>query len=222
MPSESRQKTRKRQPGTQRPLEPPQIARVSNGRLALSGTLLFLGFGLWLLTGNDAPPLRWIIVVATMAIAAVPAINAKLAGQMERVRELSPAVRWKLALLMGAVASGYLVATAFNQNRDLFPKMQDECSYVLGARMLSQGRLWMPAHALPDFFEIVEGHRLVEVGRQDGMDRRVVERGIADDMDAAQDELLRCPQFPLGRGTGRRRRRPGRNRGRRRKRFDLG
>jgi 4-amino-4-deoxy-L-arabinose transferase-like glycosyltransferase len=51
------------------------------------------------------------------------------------------------------VAAIYLAATAFDQGRDLFPKMQDECSYVLGARILSQGRLWMPMHALADFFE---------------------------------------------------------------------
>jgi hypothetical protein len=114
---------------------------------------LLLGLGLWLLTGNDMPWLRWILVTAAAGVAVVPSVSQPLDRLLEKLRNLSPASRWKLSLALGAIAAIYLTATAFNQGRDLFPKMEDECSYVLGARMLSQGRLWMPMHALPDFFE---------------------------------------------------------------------
>ena len=43
--------------------------------------------------------------------------------------------------------------TAFLQDRDLFPKTHDDCSYVIGMQMLARGRLWMPALPLPDFFD---------------------------------------------------------------------
>jgi hypothetical protein len=132
---------------------PPLSSGDRPMRLISIAILVLLGVGLWLLSGNDVPLLRWNIVLAVTAITIVPGINRKLATGMERLRVLSPAARWKLALGAGVAASIYLAATAFDQARDLFPKMEDECSYVLGAQMLAHGRLWLPAHALPDFFE---------------------------------------------------------------------
>lgn len=158
MAAQSRGKTRKPQGRTSRTLayeSRPTSARlpISSRRLIGIISLLLVGAGIWLLTGNDIPLLRCNIVLASAAMTIVPGINRKMTAALERIRDLSPSARWKLALGLGLVASIYLAATAFNQNRDLFPKMEDECSYVLGARMLSHGRLWMPAHALPDFFE---------------------------------------------------------------------
>ena len=51
------------------------------------------------------------------------------------------------------VAGVFLFWTAWWQGRDFFPKTHDEQSYLLQMRMLAQGRLWMPAHELADFFE---------------------------------------------------------------------
>jgi 4-amino-4-deoxy-L-arabinose transferase-like glycosyltransferase len=157
MASQSRQKTRKPRGGTGKlqyaTPQPPVGPRVSTSRLVWTLVLLNIGAGLWWLSGNDIPLLRCNIVLATVAITIVPGFSGKLTSALERMRQLSPPARWKLALGLGAIASIYLAATAFIQGRDLFPKMEDECSYVLGAQMLAHGRLWMQAHPLQDFFE---------------------------------------------------------------------
>ena len=43
--------------------------------------------------------------------------------------------------------------TALNQDRDFFAKTHDECAYLIQTQMLARGKLWMPAHPLPDFFD---------------------------------------------------------------------
>jgi 4-amino-4-deoxy-L-arabinose transferase-like glycosyltransferase len=58
-----------------------------------------------------------------------------------------------MTTLVGALATAYLGFTALHQHRELFPKIHDEGMYLLQARMLAHGRLWMPAHPLADFFE---------------------------------------------------------------------
>ena len=117
--------------------------------------LLLVGIALWLLSGNDMPPLRWIIVLAASALPLLPSVNRTFEKWLDKLREPSAAVRWKIAWGLGAVAAGYLAADALFQNRDLFPKMHDECSYALGAQMLAHGHLWMPMHPLADFFETI-------------------------------------------------------------------
>jgi hypothetical protein len=154
---EKRQKTRNSRNPLRAPhhatSQPPAALPASKPDVIWVGVLLLLGAAIWLLSGNDAPLLRWIIVLAMAAITVVPGVNRKLVSVFERIRDISPRSRWRLSLILGVAASGYLIATAFNQGRDLFPKMEDECSYVLGAQMLAHGRLWMPSPALPEFFE---------------------------------------------------------------------
>ena len=115
--------------------------------------LLVIGLALWLITGNDMPLLRWIVVLAAVALSLMPMINRRLGTWIGRLAHVSPSRMRILGVVAGTVAAIYLCATAFIQDRDLFPKMQDECSYVLGARMLAGGHLWMPMHPLADFFD---------------------------------------------------------------------
>jgi hypothetical protein len=58
-----------------------------------------------------------------------------------------------MTILVGLLATAYLAFTALHQHRELFAKIHDEGMYLLQARMLAHGRLWMPAHPLADFFE---------------------------------------------------------------------
>ena len=69
------------------------------------------------------------------------------------LRRLSSGRRRLLTLGVWAGSSLYLAGTAYFHARDLFPRVHDEQSYMLGARMLARGRLWMPQHPLADFFD---------------------------------------------------------------------
>jgi hypothetical protein len=56
-----------------------------------------------------------------------------------------------IGVFVGSIA--YLGLVAWMQHRDLRPAVADEYGYLISARMLSHGRLWMPEHPLGDFFE---------------------------------------------------------------------
>src|SRR3954467_10029879 len=126
-------------------------------------TLVLLGAGLLLwgwveyraakLHGHGLGPGRWALLALTAVLSLLPGIPQRMTRVLDRVRNPSPrALDWAtIAISLGATA--YFVFTAFNQDRDLFPKTHDEGSYVIGLRMLARGRLWMPQHPLADFFD---------------------------------------------------------------------
>ncbi|HXE53453.1 MAG TPA: hypothetical protein VN541_10575, partial [Tepidisphaeraceae bacterium] len=106
------------------------------------------------------PGLSWRTQFLILGIAALVGLGGMLAGKNERIPRLVAAVRYPslrarcwTAAGVWAVAVVYLTLTAFAQHRDLFPRIHDELSYTIQARMLSHGRLWMPRHELADFFE---------------------------------------------------------------------
>lgn len=83
----------------------------------------------------------------------LPPVARLIHSALERIRHPSSRA-WGLAtVLVGILSTGYFIATAFLQGRDLFPKTHDECSYFLQVQMLAHGRLWMPPHPLADFFD---------------------------------------------------------------------
>lgn len=114
-----------------------------------------VGLGVWLLigSGRGIGTARWILI----GLAAVGGLLPPVAGAIERalriLRHPSAAARTRVTLLVGLLCAVYFAATAMNQGRDLFPKTHDDCSYVIGMRMLAHGRLWMPAPPLPEFFD---------------------------------------------------------------------
>jgi Dolichyl-phosphate-mannose-protein mannosyltransferase len=62
--------------------------------------------------------------------------------------------RWKWSSVAAAVAAvAYLLATAWQQHRQLTPLLHDEFSYLIQAHQLAHGRLWMPSHPLAAFFD---------------------------------------------------------------------
>jgi len=92
-----------------------------------------------------------LLVVAMIAV--VPATNRVVSRMLDVVRQPSPRAQAVAALLLWVGGFVYLFGTAHQQHRALFPRLHDECSYALQARMLAEGRLWLPQHELADFFE---------------------------------------------------------------------
>ena len=123
--------------------------------------LLGVGAALWAwaeyraahLHGHGLGPVRWLLIVAAVALAFVPAVRRAVLAVVARVRAPSPRSLERAAVGVALAATCYFVFTAFLQDRDLFPKTHDEGSYVIGLRMLARGRLWMPQHPLADFFD---------------------------------------------------------------------
>ena len=128
---------------------PPPSRRF---RVAVAAAGL-VGLLLWVLAGNDLSPARWAVVLAAFGLSLVPPVTRAAAAVLDRLRNPSARAAEWTALLVGVIATAYLILTAFVQERPLAPRMFDESSYAIGAQLMARGRLWMPAHPLADFFD---------------------------------------------------------------------
>ena len=126
--------------------------------------LLAAGVGAWVwverqATGELEQPglgiVRWIILLAAVAVSLLPPVSRGIAAGLDRIRNPSPRAAERAALAIGVLSAGYFLFTAIQQGRDLFPKTHDEGSYAIQMQMLARGRLWMPQHPLADFFDTV-------------------------------------------------------------------
>ncbi len=88
-----------------------------------------------------------------IALALIPALRRQALPILNTLRHPSIRTRRWLTLAVAGLSIVYLLLTALHQHRDLFPKWHDEFMYLLQARFLAHGRLWMPGHPLHDFFE---------------------------------------------------------------------
>lgn len=138
-------------PATNLPLAPPdsRAQQISSIALGLLGIAAWIAIG----TGRGIGIERWVLIAAAAACAAIPAVSRSIGAALRRISAPSNWSASRAAIIIAIVAAGYFVLTAFNQDRDLFPKTHDDCSYVIGMQMLARGRLWMPGLALPDFFD---------------------------------------------------------------------
>jgi 4-amino-4-deoxy-L-arabinose transferase-like glycosyltransferase len=93
----------------------------------------------------------WLMLLAVACL--LPGVAEAVSRALERVRCPSDNARRWITLAIVLAAGAYLGFTARQQHRELFPKIHDEGMYVLQARMLAEGHLWLPAHPLADFFE---------------------------------------------------------------------
>lgn len=94
-----------------------------------------------------------VLLGAAALIGVASLVSGRLPGFLAPLRDPSARNRAWIAAAIWAVAFVYLIATARQQHRDLFPRIHDECSYTIQAKMLAEGRLWLPQHELADFFE---------------------------------------------------------------------
>jgi len=137
--------------------EPPSVA-VERSSPAIALCLLALGGLLWLGIGmgRGIGAERWILIAVAAVVAALLAIKKPSDTQIgfwKRVANPTPRMLDWQTIIIAILATAYLILTAFNQNRDLFPKSHDECSYAIGMQIMAHGRLAMPAIPIPDFFE---------------------------------------------------------------------
>lgn len=102
-------------------------------------------------------PLSGLEQLLLLGLAAVVAVislrNGHFLRWMAPLSNPSARNRAWIAAAIWAAAFVYLIFTARQQHRDLFPRIHDECSYTIQAKMLAVGRLWLPQHELADFFE---------------------------------------------------------------------
>lgn len=123
--------------------------------------LLFLAAGVqfWIGIGRaELGERRQLLAAATAVILAIAAMV--LRPLREKISELSigiahPSRLGKIitTLAIMLLSCGYLYASARFQHRDFSPILHDEYAYLLQAKMLAGGHLWLPKHELSDFFE---------------------------------------------------------------------
>lgn len=94
-----------------------------------------------------------VLLVLLGGLSLLPAVHRPVTRWLDRLREPGPTRRMLVAVGISIVAIVYLIGTAVAHDRTLVPKSHDENSYVIQARILATGRLWMPLHPLADFFE---------------------------------------------------------------------
>jgi hypothetical protein len=137
-------------------------------RTTLKGLAAFLliGAGIWLwhlvfgeinsaLFSFGSLGWRWLIVYLLICISAgaIPPIAAPLDRIIGRLRRTGPLVRGICSFAAVGGSIGYLLLTALTEHRQLYPYIHDEFSYLIQAHQLASGHLWMPAHALGQFFD---------------------------------------------------------------------
>ncbi|MDQ3440053.1 MAG: glycosyltransferase family 39 protein [Planctomycetota bacterium] len=129
-------------------------------RKILTVALLVVGVQLALMMDPTLRLVQASVVAGALLLACVPWVNRHVLRLIQRVRRVSPRTRAVTTLAVFVVSFGYLVFTALHQKRDLFPKYHDNQSYAIQARIIAAGRLWLPAHEHPDFFDTF--HVIVE------------------------------------------------------------
>lgn len=120
-------------------------------------TCLLLAGGLvmwWWTRGLETHHLARLIGGLLIAgVGLVPVLGAGFAGTLDRFNRAA-ARRVSIVTAMLALCAGIsLYFIAVLRGRALFPLLHDEFMYLLQARMLAGGRLWLPQHPLADFFE---------------------------------------------------------------------
>lgn len=113
------------------------------------GALIWIAIG----QGRGIGALRWGIIAAAACLGLVPQIAERTDGVLARLRHPSKRTAIIASIVIAILAAGYFILTAVLQDRDLFPKTHDDCSYLIQIQMMARGRLWMPPLPLPDFFD---------------------------------------------------------------------
>lgn len=130
-------------------------ARPDTFRAIVVSLLLLVGVQMWLVFGrgywgrNDQLKLLAVVLV----ISCLPPVYRAFARLYDAVRSPPRSAIAVASVLVALFSSTYLYLDARYQKRTFTPKYHDEFSYIVQTRMVAQGRLWAPAHPLPQFFE---------------------------------------------------------------------
>ncbi len=85
-------------------------------------------------------------VVVALIVAVIPPFNAAVTRTTQRVNAALASRRAPVALAIAFLVAIYLFVLAARNGDSLFLKINDEHAYMIQARMLAMGRLWMPAY----------------------------------------------------------------------------
>jgi hypothetical protein len=131
------------------------VAPETAGRPIGVAVLLALGVGVWIAIGGGRGigGVRWAVIGCAAGLALLPGVSSTIENLLARIRHPTPRAVGLASVAIAVVAASYFILTAVLQDRDLFPKTHDDCSYLIQMQMLARGRLWMPALPLADFFD---------------------------------------------------------------------
>jgi 4-amino-4-deoxy-L-arabinose transferase-like glycosyltransferase len=117
--------------------------------------LLALGLGMWWcvrdVATNTAMPLAVAVIAGSACL--LPGAWSRVARILDRYRHPSSRQLPVAAGIVALISWLVLYTAAVLRHRDFFPLMHDEFAYLLQARTLAGGHLWLPSHPLADFFE---------------------------------------------------------------------
>ena len=145
-------------PTTQATLLPtaPETSTAGSSRHRIIVPLLLAaGVGLWYFVDRNSwySPAQFILLAVQAAIVSSPPVNRWLTGKMAYWASPAPRTRIRISIAFAVSTSLYLYFSAWQQQRDFFPKLHDEYMHLVQARLLSHGKLWSAPHAFPRFFE---------------------------------------------------------------------
>ncbi len=140
------------------PVDSPEILAPWLGRRTakwLTPVLLIFGVQCWLVFGGGdyGRQHQPLVILAAVVAGLIGPINRAFDRLWNAVARPAPIVRRWIALAICAGSSLFLYWTARCQNIVIKPLFEDEFSYLIQMRMLAQGRFWMPAIPLPQFFD---------------------------------------------------------------------
>lgn len=121
--------------------------------LLLAGVALY---GACLPGGNGGPASRLppqLLGWALAPLALLTPVGRGLLALRRRLNNPRPRSVALATLVISVVSATYFLLSAMHQGRGLEPHFQDEHAYLVQARILARGRLWMPPHPLPQFFD---------------------------------------------------------------------
>ncbi|MGA3067802.1 MAG: hypothetical protein ABSF29_13245, partial [Tepidisphaeraceae bacterium] len=127
--------------------------RLQNRRLILTILLICGDF----VPGSQVwrEPTPWIILALAAAAAGIRPLRHHFYFAAGRLADWAGARAAKIAIFVGSAVALFFFAQAWHYRGQLFVRWQDEFSYLIQARMLSVGRLWMPAYpaGIGQFFD---------------------------------------------------------------------
>jgi len=117
--------------------------------------LLFFGLELWFLIfhGLGIRPGQPLIIAIAAVLGMIRPVARLVASLLDRIAHPSPSTARIAMLAIFLISIAFFYFEALSQQRDFQLRYQDEYSYRIQTLMIAHGRLWEPAHPLPEFFE---------------------------------------------------------------------
>ena len=136
--------------------ELPWALRLLSPATRIFAAMLLLGFGvqLWLVGSTNYGPTAALKATAlAFVLSLIPPINRLLQRIMAMLDCLYIDRPRLMSIGVGVLGMAILYFGARWEGRAFVPRIHDELQFLLQARFLANGVLWMPPHPLADFFD---------------------------------------------------------------------